>query len=84
MVELGDNISPAMTELDPSKILQVGLGFWGSKCLLSGVELGVFTELARKLAMVLGVRAEFIARRIEPALQNGQFPAPSINKGDRV
>ena len=37
-----------MTEVDPSKILQVGLGFWGSKCLLSAVELGVFTQLARK------------------------------------
>jgi SAM-dependent methyltransferase len=30
----------------PEKILQLGLGFWGSKTLLSAVELGVFTELA--------------------------------------
>ena len=29
----------------PDRILQVGLGFWGSKALLSAVELGVFTEL---------------------------------------
>lgn len=34
-----------MTERDPSKITQVGLGFWASKCLLSAVELGLFTEL---------------------------------------
>jgi len=27
--------------------MQVGLGFWASKALLSAVELGVFTELAR-------------------------------------
>lgn len=27
-------------------ILQIGLGFWGSKTLLSAVELGVFTHLA--------------------------------------
>lgn len=27
--------------------MQLGLGFWGSKTLLSAVELGVFTELAR-------------------------------------
>ena len=37
-----------MAELDPSKIMQVGLGYWGSKCLLSAVELGLFTELARQ------------------------------------
>ncbi len=37
-----------MTELSPSKIMQVGLGFWPSKCLLSAVELGLFTELARQ------------------------------------
>ena len=30
----------------PDAILQLGLGFWGSKTLLSAVELGVFTELA--------------------------------------
>jgi hypothetical protein len=34
----------------PDKILQVGLGFWASKTLLSAVELGVFTELARQPA----------------------------------
>ncbi len=30
----------------PEHILQVGLGFWASKTLLSAVEMGVFTELA--------------------------------------
>ncbi len=30
----------------PDKIMQLGLGFWGSKALLSAVELGVFTELS--------------------------------------
>jgi hypothetical protein len=29
------------------RIMQTGLGFWASKTLLSAVELGVFTELAR-------------------------------------
>jgi hypothetical protein len=37
-----------MSELNPSHIMQVGLGFWASKTLLSAVELGVFTRLARK------------------------------------
>ena len=32
----------------PEHILQVGLGFWGSKTLLSAVELGLFTELAER------------------------------------
>ena len=31
----------------PDTIMQVGLGFWASKTLLSAVELGLFTELAR-------------------------------------
>lgn len=34
------------TELpDPSRILEVALGFWGAKTLLSAVELGLFTQL---------------------------------------
>ena len=33
------------TSLDPGAILQLGLGFWGSKTLLSAVELGLFTVL---------------------------------------
>ena len=37
-----------MADLDPSKIMEVGLGYWGSKALLSAVELGLFTELARQ------------------------------------
>jgi O-methyltransferase domain/Dimerisation domain len=37
-----DDAPPALT---PEGIMQLGLGFWGSKTLLSAVELGVFTEL---------------------------------------
>ncbi len=37
-----------MTEpLSPERILQTGLAFWPSKALLSAIELGVFSELAR-------------------------------------
>jgi len=32
----------------PEHIMQIGLGFWASKTLLSAVEMGVFTELAKK------------------------------------
>jgi precorrin-6B methylase 2 len=35
------------TEVTPEHIMQVGLGFWPSKTLLSAVELGLFTELAK-------------------------------------
>ena len=37
-----------MTELDPARIMQIGMGFFASKALLSAVELGLFTELAKK------------------------------------
>ena len=36
-----------MSELNPDHILQVGLGFWPSKALLSAVEMELFTELAK-------------------------------------
>ncbi|HZU96892.1 MAG TPA: methyltransferase [Planctomycetota bacterium] len=32
--------------VSPEKILQLGFGFWGSKTLLSAIELGLFTQLA--------------------------------------
>lgn len=32
----------------PDKIIQIGLGFWASKTLLSAVELGLFTLLAQE------------------------------------
>ncbi len=33
--------------LNPEKILQTGLAFWASKTLLSAIEIGLFTTLAR-------------------------------------
>ena len=41
-VEQGEAHAPP----SPERILQLGLAFWGSKTLLSAVELGVFSELA--------------------------------------
>src|SRR4051794_26268013 len=34
-------------EISPEPIMQLGFGCWGSKTLLSAVELGLFTELAK-------------------------------------
>src|SRR5687768_1104270 len=33
--------------LSPAKIMHLGIGFWGSKALLSAIELGLFTALAK-------------------------------------
>jgi SAM-dependent methyltransferase len=35
----------AQMQLDPSQIMQVGMGFWSSKTVLSAVELELFTQL---------------------------------------
>src|SRR6187549_3855102 len=34
-------------QMTPERILQTGLAFWPAKTLLSAIEMGVFTELAR-------------------------------------
>jgi O-methyltransferase domain/Dimerisation domain len=38
--------SKEIAAASPDAIMQLGLGFWGSKTLLSAVELGLFTQLA--------------------------------------
>jgi hypothetical protein len=37
-----------MAQLSPGKIMEVGMGFWPAKVLLSAVELGLFTALGGK------------------------------------
>ena len=49
------------SDISPDHILQIGMGFWPSKTLLSAVELGLFTELgdgsrtAAQLEQALGL-----------------------------
>ncbi len=43
----------------PDNIMQLGLGFWASKTLLSAVELGLFTELAKN-----SMTAEAVGERL--------------------
>jgi hypothetical protein len=43
----------------PDAILELGLGFWGSKTLLSAIELALFTELAKG-----ALEGETLARRV--------------------
>ena len=38
----------AGAQLTPDAILQLGLGFWGSRTLLTAIELGLFSELAKR------------------------------------
>lgn len=38
---------PAQSAVTPEKIMQLGLGFWSSKTLLSAIEVGLFTELSK-------------------------------------
>ena len=48
-----------MPELDPSHIMEDGMGFFASKTLLSAVELGLFTELAKQPMTGCGDRQDF-------------------------
>lgn len=44
--------------VDPSKIMQIGSGFFATKTLLSAVELGLFTTLAREAKTGQALQAE--------------------------
>jgi hypothetical protein len=44
-------------EITPDAIMQLGFGYWGSKTLLSAVELGLFTELAKGPLALEDIRA---------------------------
>ena len=46
-------------EIDPSHIMQVGMGFWASKTVLSAVELELFTQLGAE-----SMTGEEIGRRL--------------------
>jgi len=45
-IQVHEPTQATRTQPSPERILQLGLGFWGSKTLLSAVELGVFSALA--------------------------------------
>ncbi|MGH3538977.1 MAG: methyltransferase [Pseudonocardiaceae bacterium] len=46
MTEVQPSAVEQGTPVTPAAIMQLGMAFWGSKTLLSAVELGVFSELA--------------------------------------
>lgn len=48
------------SSITPERILQLGMGFWGAKTVLSAVELGLFTELGEG-----PLRGEELAAKLE-------------------
>lgn len=48
-----------MVNPTPDRILEVGLGFWSSKVLLSAVEMALFTALAEQPGDLAGLQARF-------------------------
>src|SRR5262245_14793624 len=43
------SLGPALRLLvDPQRVLQLGMGFWSSRVVLTAVEMGLFTELAKR------------------------------------
>jgi hypothetical protein len=46
-------------DVTPDAIMQLGFGYWGSKTLLTAVELGLFTELAKGPLPLNDIRAQF-------------------------
>ena len=50
-----------MTQMDPSQIMQLGMGFMGSRALLSAVELELFTRLAERDGMTAAEMREALS-----------------------
>src|SRR5947199_10483136 len=65
-IDPGTPTAQTAAPLDPSAIMQVGMGFWASKTLLSAVELRLFTLLgsspltAREIADRLQLRSRAV------------------------
>ncbi|MFN6965040.1 MAG: methyltransferase [Pyrinomonadaceae bacterium] len=51
--------APPAASVSPDRIMQIGFGFWASRTLLSAIELGLFTELARQPLDAESVREKF-------------------------
>lgn len=54
----------------PANIFHIGFGFWASKVLLSAVELGLFTELAKGPADLTTVSQRLACMIARPAISS--------------
>src|SRR5262249_4239605 len=59
MEPMNERDVPMADEVTPDAIMQLGCGFWGSRTLLSAVELGLFTGLVERPLTLDEVRARF-------------------------
>lgn len=57
-MRMGDKQESAQKQIDPSKIMQIGMGFSASKTLLTAVSMGLFTLLGKGPLTGEEVRAE--------------------------
>jgi hypothetical protein len=77
-------------ELTPARILETATAFWPSKVLLSAVELGLFTELARgprnngSLSAALGIRADRSADFFDAPMRTRQKPSSFSTETSRA
>ncbi len=79
----------APTHLDPGHIMQVGMGFWPSKTLLSAVELGLFTALGDEsltggqLAASLELRSRALYDFLDGLVALGLLERQGLGEGAR-
>ena len=81
--------SPDQAALDPGHIMQVGLGFWASKTLLSAVELGLFTALgddalsASEIAATLDLRSRAVYDFLDGLVALGLLERDGLGESGR-
>ncbi len=54
---MSQSVTAPAAAVSPDHILQIGLGFWAAKTLLSAIEMDLFTELAHKPESLKDVQA---------------------------
>ena len=88
---VGRYVAGLAEALTPDAIMQLGLAFWGSKTLLSAVELGLFSELANgpldgeTLRVVTTNKAPFSLRRhLATSLGIAVYPDHADNAEDLI
>ena len=83
-----------MTQRDPGRLMQIAMGFWPAKTMLSAVELGVFTALgdksltAQELQDLLGLHPRGVTDfldtlvALELLARDGDGPAAQYRNAD--
>ncbi len=78
-----------MTQRDPGRLMQIGMGFWPAKTMLSAVELGVFTALgdksltARELQDELGLHPRGVTDLLDTLVAKARSPSHRNRRPNR-